>query len=77
MTSVPDDLKFIGKLIQRSTTSMLMTSSNSDDLEVKLRFEVDQILFQNFSETVACYCAECIRKSALGLPTSVQMPTLA
>ena len=37
---VPDDLKFIGKQIHRSTTSMLMTSSNSEVLEVKLMFEV-------------------------------------
>ena len=45
LTSVLDDLKFIRKLIQRSTTSMLMTNSNSDDFEGKLRFEVEQVLF--------------------------------
>ena len=45
LTSVLGDLKFIGKLIQRSTTSMLMTNSNSDNFKGKLRFEVEQVLF--------------------------------
>ena len=35
------------------------------------------ILFQNFSETFCLLLCKCIRKSALGLPTSVQMPTLS
>ena len=40
LTFILDDLKFIGKLFQRSTTSMLMISSNSNDFKGKLRFEV-------------------------------------
>ena len=40
MTSVPGDSKFIRKFIQRSITFMLKTSSNSEVLEVKWKFEV-------------------------------------
>ena len=57
LTFVLGDLKFIRKIIQRSTTSMLITSLNFNNLDIKLRFEVSQILFQNFSETLYCYCA--------------------
>ena len=35
-----NDLKLIGNIFQRSTTSPLMTSSNSIDFEDELRFEV-------------------------------------
>ena len=48
LTSVPDDLKFIGKFFKRSTTSMLMTSSNSEVLEVELRFEVETFVLKFF-----------------------------
>ena len=48
LTYVLDDLKFIGKLIQRSKTSMLMTSSNSEVLEIELRFEVETFVLNFF-----------------------------
>ena len=61
MTSVPGDLKFIGKFFQRSTTSMLMTSSNSEVLEVELRFEVGIFILNFF-----CYCSEFTVQSVSG-----------
>ena len=48
LTSVLDNLKFIGKFFQRSTTSLLMTSSNSIDFEGELRFEVKNFVFKFF-----------------------------
>ena len=48
MTSVLGDSKFIGKFIQRSTTFMLKTSSNSEVLEVELKVEVKGFWFQFF-----------------------------
>ena len=48
LNSVQYDLKVIGKLFQRSTTSLLMTSSNSIDFEDELRFEVRQFCFKIF-----------------------------
>ena len=48
VTFVLGDLKFIGKFFQRSTTFMLMISSNSRVLEVELRFEVWKFCFKFF-----------------------------
>ena len=45
LTSVLGDLKFIGKLIQRSTTSMLMISSNFNDFGDELTFESEEEKF--------------------------------
>ena len=41
LTSIPNDLKFIRKFFQISTTSLLMISRNSNDFKGKLRFEVE------------------------------------
>ena len=73
MISVLDDLKFIENLFQISTTSMLMTSSNSNVFEGELTFEGEK----KISETFWNCSRKCIWKSALGLPTSEQMLTSA
>ena len=56
MTSVLGDLKFIEKFFQRSTTSMLMTSSNSEVLEVELRFEVETFVLKFFRYCLGLLC---------------------
>ena len=48
LTSILDDLKFIEKLFQSSTTFLLMISSNSINFEGKLRFEVGNFGFKFF-----------------------------
>ena len=56
LISISDDLKFIGKFFQRSTTSFLMTSSNSNDFEGELRFEFEKFCFKIFLKLFAFYC---------------------